>query len=177
MAGGKGIFFHINDYSRRHYRPILGLTVKYRSDQDAQGRLRAVEVIPFKDHKDVSKENKQQLFSYLLCIVFFVLLFFLEFKGTISFPASVIYFFVSVLTFYMYYREKAAAQRGEWRIPESTLHFLSFIGGWPGAALAQSCLRHKSQKTSFRFTYWVTVVLNIVLLIIMMTVGKGVHLK
>ena len=105
------------------------------------------------------------------------MLVFLEFKGAIPFPVSVIYFFVSLLTFYMYYRDKVAAQSGEWRTPESTLHILSLIGGWPGAAVAQSYLRHKSQKTSFRFTYWVTVVLNIVLLIIMMTVGKGVHLK
>jgi len=40
------------------------------------------------------------------------------------------------------------------------LHTLSFLGGWPGAAIAQSFLRHKSKKASFRFTYWITVIAN-----------------
>ena len=31
------------------------------------------------------------------------------------------------------------------------------LGGWPGAMLAQRTLRHKTQKQSFKVTYWATV--------------------
>jgi uncharacterized membrane protein YsdA (DUF1294 family) len=41
------------------------------------------------------------------------------------------------------------------------LHFLSFAGGWPGAALAQQFLRHKSSKREFRNIFWITVAINI----------------
>jgi uncharacterized membrane protein YsdA (DUF1294 family) len=43
---------------------------------------------------------------------------------------------------------------------ESTLHLLALAGGWPGALVAQQKLRHKSKKESFRFVFWVTVLLN-----------------
>jgi uncharacterized membrane protein YsdA (DUF1294 family) len=60
----------------------------------------------------------------------------------------------------MYVKDKNAAELGIWRTSESTLHTWSLLGGWPGAALAQSFLRHKSKKVSFRITYWVTVIAN-----------------
>lgn len=67
---------------------------------------------------------------------------------------------LSALTFCFYWRDKYAAQRGAWRTPENTLHALSLLGGWPGAWIAQQVLRHKSRKTSFRLSYWATVVLH-----------------
>jgi uncharacterized membrane protein YsdA (DUF1294 family) len=54
----------------------------------------------------------------------------------------------------------ASAEKGAWRTQESTLHLLSLIGGLPGALIAQQTLRHKSKKQSFRFIFWVTVLLN-----------------
>jgi len=42
-----------------------------------------------------------------------------------------IYGIASLLTFLIYAVDKAAAKKGGWRIKESTLHLLSFIGGWP----------------------------------------------
>ena len=64
---------------------------------------------------------------------------------------------LSLLTFYVYWRDKRAAQTGRWRTPEDKLHLLSLLGGWPGACLAQRVLRHKSHKATFRATYWATV--------------------
>lgn len=72
----------------------------------------------------------------------------------------VIYLSVSSLTFILYAYDKFKAKRGAWRTPESTLHLLSLIGGWPGAAIAQQSLRHKSQKKEFRFIFWLTVIVN-----------------
>ncbi len=60
----------------------------------------------------------------------------------------------------MYAKDKYAAKRDGWRTAESTLHTLSLLGGWPGAKIAQSFLRHKSKKIVFRITYWLTVIAN-----------------
>lgn len=70
---------------------------------------------------------------------------------------------LNVWTFVVYWRDKWAAQKGQWRIPEKTLHLWSLLGGWPGARLAQQMLRHKSRKEAFQTTYWVTVLAHVAL--------------
>ncbi len=69
---------------------------------------------------------------------------------------------MSLVAFITYWIDKRRAQRGinDRRIPESTLHVLSLMGGWPGAILAQETFRHKTQKTSFRIMMWVTILLH-----------------
>lgn len=69
---------------------------------------------------------------------------------------------MSLITFFTYWLDKRRAQRGidDRRIPESTLHVLSLMGGWPGAILAQETFRHKTQKTSFRIMMWVTILVH-----------------
>jgi len=81
-------------------------------------------------------------------------------------PPTVIatYGAVSILTFLVYWSDKSAARRGQWRTKESTLLFLGLAGGWPGAVVAQRVLRHKSRKQSFQVAFWGTVVLNSVAL-------------
>jgi uncharacterized membrane protein YsdA (DUF1294 family)/cold shock CspA family protein len=68
---------------------------------------------------------------------------------------------VSLLTFFVYGFDKNAAETGRWRTPESTLHLLSLIGGWPGAWCAQRLFRHKVRKASFMTVYWATVLAHI----------------
>ena len=60
--------------------------------------------------------------------------------------------------FYIYWLDKFAAQKRQWRTRENTLHLLALAGGWPGAWFAQQILRHKSRKISFRQNYWATVI-------------------
>ena len=60
--------------------------------------------------------------------------------------------------------DKAAPRGGHRRTPENTLHLLALLGGWPGALVAQNRLRHKSSKTSFLAVFWITVLLNCVVL-------------
>ncbi len=77
---------------------------------------------------------------------------------------AVLYTFVSMITFVIYYLDKSAAKHGRWRTKEKTLHLLSLFGGWPGAILAQRLFRHKTKKRNFRVVFWLTVLLNILLL-------------
>lgn len=71
---------------------------------------------------------------------------------------------ISLLLFVLYWQDKRAAQARHWRTPESTLHLLAALGGWPGAALAHHFLRHKSAKPAFRQVYGMTVVLHLAVL-------------
>jgi uncharacterized membrane protein YsdA (DUF1294 family) len=64
---------------------------------------------------------------------------------------------LSVFTFFAYRSDKRRAEAGEWRVPESTLHFAALVGGWPGAFLAQRRFRHKTSKGSFQFVFWIVV--------------------
>ena len=71
------------------------------------------------------------------------------------------YLVMSLVAFVAYAMDKRAAKRGAWRTPESTLHMLELLCGWPGAWLAQRLLRHKSVKTSVRVVFFMMVVLNL----------------
>lgn len=68
---------------------------------------------------------------------------------------------LSLITFALYYFDKNAAIRNRRRTPESTLHVLAVLGGWPGALLAQRIFRHKTGKAGFQLMYWITVILNV----------------
>ena len=75
-----------------------------------------------------------------------------------SVPAA--YLAASFVAAIAYGNDKFAAQSGAWRTRERTLHVLALLGGWPGALVAQTLFRHKSQKASFRFAFWATVAVN-----------------
>lgn len=68
---------------------------------------------------------------------------------------------ISVFTYYVYAKDKSAAESAEWRVPENTLHMYSLFFGWPGAIVAQQRLRHKTRKVSFRIVFWLTVMVNV----------------
>lgn len=61
---------------------------------------------------------------------------------------------MSFFTFLLYLADKQRAQDNEWRIPEFTLHLFGFLGGWPGAYVAQRWLRHKTSKLRFQVLFW-----------------------
>lgn len=176
-SGGKSLFFHINDYSYRHKRPLRNLQVQYFTSTDPKGRICAIDVAPLKGHKNNSRELKQKFLSMILLISFSGVLFYLFQSKLIPLELVCVYATMSLFAFLMYAKDKSAAQWGKWRTTESTLHLLSLFGGWPGAALAQSFLRHKSKKVSFRITYWITVIANSVCLYWFVTPKGSLWLK
>lgn len=64
------------------------------------------------------------------------------------------YALASALTWFLYWDDKRRARSGAWRTPESSLHLLELVGGWPGAFLAQRQLRHKVSKPGFQLIFW-----------------------
>ncbi|MFO7691006.1 MAG: DUF1294 domain-containing protein [Cryobacterium sp.] len=79
------------------------------------------------------------------------------------------YLLTSLAAFVAYAIDKAAARAGRRRISEATLLLLGLIGGWPGAIVAQQTLRHKTQKAGFRRAFWVSVLVNVVMLSVLAT--------
>ncbi|CAM3719244.1 MULTISPECIES: DUF1294 domain-containing protein [Halomonas] len=78
---------------------------------------------------------------------------------------AALYAVVSVITYITYVVDKKAAIKNRRRVSEKSLHLLALAGGWPGALLAQQRWRHKTQKTSFRVFFWLTVIANLACLV------------
>jgi uncharacterized membrane protein YsdA (DUF1294 family) len=93
-------------------------------------------------------------------LLFLALVGALAFTGYLPTLVAPAYLLASLGAFLLYRGDKAAARSGAWRTPESTLHVLGVLGGWPGALIAQQVLRHKSRKASFQIVFWTTVALN-----------------
>ena len=68
---------------------------------------------------------------------------------------------INAATFVAYGADKRAAVNGSWRVPEAYLHALEFLGGWPGAYIAQKVFHHKTKKKSFRIMFWLMLVLQL----------------
>ncbi|MBC7760870.1 MAG: DUF1294 domain-containing protein [Candidatus Saccharibacteria bacterium] len=103
--------------------------------------------------------------SYVAIAVFIVI----YLVGAVYWPRQLwvvgLYLAASLICFALYAIDKRRAMVAGWRISERTLLFWGFIGGWPGAIVAQQVLRHKTRKKSFREAFWATVLVNIVLFV------------
>jgi uncharacterized membrane protein YsdA (DUF1294 family) len=75
----------------------------------------------------------------------------------------------SVIAFFLFARDKRAARLGRRREPESRLHVLELLGGFPGAFLAIFMLRHKSSKPTFLFVTLLVSLINIGVLYLVLT--------
>ena len=67
---------------------------------------------------------------------------------------------VNAAAFFLYGHDKRNARRDKIRIPEWVLHLFAFLGGSPGALLGQRVFHHKTRKRSFRFIFWLLVVVQ-----------------
>jgi len=78
---------------------------------------------------------------------------------------ALVYLAASAVCFVVYVADKSAARAGRWRVSERVLLGLGLVGGWPGALVAQQVVRHKSRKTAFQVAFWISVLLNLALLV------------
>ncbi|CAB1207648.1 DUF1294 domain-containing protein [Acinetobacter bouvetii] len=168
------VFLHIKDFARQGPRPIVGCALEYTVLIDGDGRFRAQQVTYLKASQTqklstkLKKPNMQQQKlkpMQIACVGYVLALAVFTVAGWLS---GMVLLFISVInafTYWMYALDKEAALLGNRRVPEQTLHILSFLGGWPTAWLAQEKLRHKTQKQPFRKIYFCTIALNIILIL------------
>ncbi len=168
-GGGDTIFIHKTALKNRNRTPKINDIISFSVIQDNQGRYCADQAT-FAGEKSHKKQTKNiSTFSIYLSLIFITLVAIAYLLDYLPQKILLVYLGVSLMTFIAYALDKSKAQRGKWRTQESTLHLLALLGGWPGAALAQQLLRHKSKKKEFRVTFWFTVVINTATLVWLMT--------
>ena len=126
------VFLHIKDFARPGPRPIIGCALEYLVILDERGRFRAQQVTYLKasqTRKALKPAKTQSSFqaspwsAMQMGIVFYFVL-----MGIMSFihilPAYTLLFvlMMNVLSYWLYSQDKEAAQLGNRRVPEQTLH-------------------------------------------------------
>ncbi len=71
------------------------------------------------------------------------------------------YLVMGIVSIWYYWRDKRAAENGEWRTSENALQFVDLIGGIAGGLVAQALLRHKVRKPGFALVSWATAALHL----------------
>ena len=168
------VFLHIKDFARPGPRPIVGCALEYTVLIDSDARFRAQQVTYLKASQTQKVANKPKKMTQpqpkllpmqIASVVYILALVVFSLAGLLSGLVLLLISMVNALTYWMYAQDKEAALLGKRRVPESTLHILAFLGGWPTAWLAQERLRHKTQKQPFRKIYFCTIGLNILLIL------------
>jgi len=178
--GPDRLFFHVRDFDRSGARPDVGARVRYTPEQQADGRWRAVRVAAVgqtqttRSPRATSKARDARapasppvggLRGLLIAIaIWCVTLGCGVVSGRLPLVALALLAGLNALTAAAYALDKQAAQRGRWRTPESQLHLLELLGGWPAASLAQQLLRHKRAKPAYRKVFAAMVVLHLLAL-------------
>lgn len=169
------LFVHIRDIERGATRPVVGARVRYVPERQADGRWRAVRVAavgaasgaraaPRKRDPARSPSGAKARLWWLAMAAWIGLLAFAAVAGRLPPVAFAVLAGLNALTFGGYAVDKHAAQRGRWRTPESQLHLLELLGGWPAAGLAQQVLRHKRAKPAYRRVFVAMIALHLLAL-------------
>ena len=162
-AGGARVFAHVSAFPRGK-RPVSGCQVTYTELRDERNRPRAWEV-RYLAPSPISRASASGVTPALAtATLFFTLLVGLVVLDELPVMLLAAYGLFSGVAFLAYRADKSAAEQGRWRTPESTLHTIDLLGGWPGALLARQVFRHKTTKQPFRAIFWVTVIANCVAL-------------
>jgi len=159
-GGGDHIFIHKSGLSNRKRHPQINDVITFSIIKDNQGRYCADEATFSGEKLKKKQANSINKFSIYLSVAFLIFITIAYSFNQLPQKLVLVYFAASIITFFTYALDKSKAESGAWRTPESTLHMFALFGGWPGAALAQQILRHKSQKKEFRTAFWFTVIVN-----------------
>ncbi len=159
-GGGDRAFVHVKAFQHGSRRPVEGDLISYAVAQDARGRIKAAD-IRFAGQRIDTRTPPRPWPRAALGGVVLLLIGACGWAGVLPGPLAIAYFVLSGISYACYGMDKAAAGRGAQRTPETTLHLLDLLGGWPGALIAQQSFRHKTVKASFQRGFWFTVVVNL----------------
>ena len=146
-----------DDFLVHHTRPEVGDVVEFRLGRDEAGRITAQEV----EHRN---DGGRIRFWHLLELLVLMAapgyaLFQLADRNDWRLVVGCV-LGLSTVGFLLYWLDKLRARHGQWRVAESSLHLVAFLGGWPGAFLAQRHFRHKTGKVRFQLVFWLIVTLH-----------------
>ena len=70
---------------------------------------------------------------------------------------------INLISFALFFADKQKSKRDKWRIKESTLHLVSFMGGTLGSIAAMILFHHKTKKPKFVIITIIALLFNVVL--------------
>jgi len=76
---------------------------------------------------------------------------------------------INLVTFFVYGLDKAKAEGKAWRVKETKLLLLAFIGGTVGAIAGMKIFRHKTKKIGFLLPFVLILILQIGLIYLFLT--------
>ena len=155
IAGGSRVFAHVSDFPQGT-RPVAGCEVTYIEGRDEHGRPRASQVRYRGSVPGGRRVARGMPVAVVVATLFFALLVGLLMAHSVHVMVLAVYALLSAVAFLIYGLDKSAAEQGARRVPESTLHSIALLGGWPGALVARHVFRHKTRKQPFRTIFWVT---------------------
>lgn len=161
LLKGERVFLHMTGLQNRSRRPVVGEVVTYSVAKDAQGRLQAQQVTYAGEKRKLKAAKTASRWPLILVLLFAALLVGAVVTAELPLYIPMIYAAMSIVSYLTYWWDKRKALAGQWRIQESTLQLMVLLGGWPGALLAQSYLRHKSQKRAFLAVFYLAALANI----------------
>jgi uncharacterized membrane protein YsdA (DUF1294 family)/cold shock CspA family protein len=168
QAGGPRLFFHIRDYLQQGRRPEVGEWVRYVAGTGRDGKPVATRVRRVTPPSRTARTRVHHappawnggwpgwcvLLGYGLGVGYAIHAAYLSAWVAIAVLA------MSGITWLAYGLDKRAARRDARRTPEVTLHLLEFLGGWPGALIAQRSLHHKNRERAYQLAFWAIVLLH-----------------
>lgn len=75
---------------------------------------------------------------------------------------------INAIAFLAMFIDKKKAEKGKWRIKESTLLILALIGGSIGASFGMYVFHHKTQKPRFYIGIPIMIILQILIIIMVL---------
>lgn len=166
LEGTRRVFVHISAFDLDRGRPRTGESIEYMEGTAPDGRTRAVQATRLTTGSAAGRARgggKGRVRSPVLVTLLVVgaCLGLAVARFGVSPLIPVAYLLMSVVTYLLYARDKAAAVAGTWRTPEAVLQLAALCFGWPGALVAQQRLRHKNRKVEFQVIFWLAVAVNV----------------
>ena len=72
---------------------------------------------------------------------------------------------INLVGIFVMWSDKRKAKKGAWRIKESTLFLVAFLGGALGTTLGMHWFRHKTQHWYFKYGFPIILILETALLV------------
>lgn len=160
-TGAEKLYVHIKSIGKSVERPKAGDILSYEVGQGANGRPAALNVSIIRPLQsaaaglppDAAAPSRPGLIRISMRTAAAGTIIVLVGNNIMldRFPiwVGLLYVLGGVATWLLYYADKRAAERRQWREPERILHLADLTFGIVGGLLAQHVLRHKTYKPGF----------------------------
>ena len=171
--GSRNVFVHIRAFSSSNGRPQVGDSLEFRLGPGRNGRIQALDVrgTGLVRPSTPRPAGRGAVFGFVVIALFVGAIILSSSFASVHIGVIAVYAAMSTVTFIAYGVDKLRARSGQWRVSEATLLVMGFVGGWPGAIVAQQLFRHKTRKARFRQAFWGSVALNLLIFAIIASPG------